>query len=199
MIWIIIQFIFPVLLFMLPLALYKSKRRFMAKFYERMTRNEKARRFHILVLLATLLLFHYVYVCGHSGEFGLMLSTIVCAALSSFKRADRWLRYLLDRPRAFGIFAIVTMVIGFVPHLYTLSVTIAFILLAAMFYPSLRIISEWEENDINRIFKWCKHPEAFVESYHDNHHAKLPHETDSDNTIHPHNFHNEEFSKTELQ
>ena len=167
----------------------------MEKFYERMTRNEKARKLHILVLLATLLLFHYVYSCGHPGELGIILSTIVCAALSSFRRADRWLRYLLDRSRSFGTFAIVTMVIGSIPHLYTLSVTIAFILLAALFYPSVRIISEWNENDINRIFKWCKHPETFAESYHDNHHAKLPHGADNGNPIHPHDFHNEESSK----
>ena len=90
------------------------------------------------------------------------------------------LRYLLDRPRAFAIYALVAVVIVGIPHLHTLAVTIAFVLLAALFYPSVRVMSEWKENDMDKIFKWVKHPETFAESYHDNHHAMLPHEADNE-------------------
>lgn len=178
-------------------ALYKSNRRFMDRFYERMVRNEKARKLHTWVLLTVLLLYHYVYTNGHPGEFGIVFSTIVCAALASYRRTDRWLRYLLDRPRAFAIHALLAVVIACIPHLHTLAVTIAFVLLAALFYPSLRIMSEWKENDMDKIFKWVKHLETFAESYHDNHHAKLPHEADNGNPIDPNNFHNDKPSKKE--
>lgn len=195
MIWIILQFLFLAMPVIIASALYKNNRRFMARFYERMVRNGKARKLHAWVLLIVLLLYHYVYSNGHPGEFGIVFSTIVCAALASFKRTDRWLRRLLDRPRAFVIYASVAVVIACIPHLHTLAVTIAFVLLAALFYPSVRIMSEWKENDINKIFKWTEHPETFAESYHDNHHAMLPHEADNDNPIDPDNFHNDKSSK----
>lgn len=195
MIWIILQFIFLSLPFVLPMALYKSKRRFMAKFYDVMARSAKARKLYAQVLLILLLLFHYVYTSGHPGEFGVVLSTIVCAMLSSAKRADRWLRRLLDRPRAFVIFALVAMVIGFMPHLYTTAVTIACILLAALFYPSVRVMSEY--GDADKVAGWIRHPGTFAESYHDNRQVKPPYDADKGNAAYSHNPYNDKSSKKE--
>lgn len=190
MIWIILQLIFCAIPFMVSLALYKSRRRFMATFYDAMTRSTKARKLYVQVLLILLLLFHYVYTSGHAGEFGVVLSTIVCAVMFSFKRVDRWLRSLLDRPRTFVWLALAALVIGFVPHLYTMAVTVAYLLLAALFYPSVRVMIEW--NDMHKIVGWVKHPERLVESYHSDHHAKLPHDVDSGSPIY---FHNNKSSK----
>lgn len=195
MIWIILQFIFPALPFALPMALYKSKRRFMAKFYDAMVHNVKARKLYAQVLLILLLLFHYVYISGHPGEFGVVPSTIVCAALFSSRRADRWLRGLLDRPRAFVILALTAVVTGFVPHLYTLAVTIAYLLLAALFYPSVRVMSGY--GDMDRVSGWVKRPGTFAESYHDNRHTGQPHGTDNDNPPYSTDSHNNKSSKNE--
>lgn len=114
----------------------------MTPFYMAMARSGNARKLYVQVWLICLLLFHYVYACGHMGEFGILLSTGVCAAMFSFRRTDNWLRRLLDRPRAFVTLASGALVIGFVPHLYTLAITIAYLLLAALFYPSVRVMSE---------------------------------------------------------
>ena len=100
----------------------------MAKFYTAMTRSVKARKLYVQVLLILLLLFHYVYTSGHVGEFGVLLSTAVCAAMYSFRRTDRWLWGLRDRPRAFVTLALAALVIGFVPHLYTTAVTAIYLL-----------------------------------------------------------------------
>lgn len=186
MIWIILQLIFCAMPFVVSTALYKSRHRFMANFYGAMTRGAKARKLYVQVLLILLLLFHYVYTSGHAGEFGVVLSTIVCAAMFSFKRVDRWLRRLLDRPRAFVRLALAALVIGFVPHLYTMAVTATYLLLAALFYPSVRVMSE--RKDMHKITGWVKHPEKLTESYHSNHHAKLPQDVDSDNPIYSHNY-----------
>ena len=148
----------------LPALLYSSRRYFMAKFYDKMIWSEKARRLYTHVLLIVLLLFHYVYTSGHPGEFGVVPSTIVCAAWASFRRADRWMRCLLDRPKRFVWFALLALVIGFVPHLYTMSVTIAFILLAALFYPSARVMSE--RTDMRKFLEWLEYPGALADSYH---------------------------------
>lgn len=74
----------------------------MATFYMAMARSGNARKLYVQVWLICLLLFHYVYACGHMGEFGILLSTGVCAAMFSFRRTDNWLRRLLDRPRDFS-------------------------------------------------------------------------------------------------
>ena len=123
MTWIILQFVFLAMPVVLPALLYRSRRCFMARFYDKMVWSEKARRLYAHVLLIVLLLFHYVYTSGHPGEFGIVPSTIVCAAWVSFRRADRWMRGLLDRPKRFVWFALLALVIGFVPHLYTMAVT----------------------------------------------------------------------------
>ena len=164
----------------LPALLYRSRRCFMARFYDKMVWSEKARRLYAHVLLIVLLLFHYVYTSGHPGEFGIVPSTIVCAAWASFRRADRWMRGLLDRPKRFVWFALLALVIGFVPHLYTMAVTIAFVLLAALFYPSVRVMTEFQ--DIGIISEWMKFPRLLAESYYDHHHAILPQDADICNT-----------------
>ena len=116
MIWNILQLIFCTMLFAVPMALYKSNRPFMARFYNAMVYREKARRLYVQILLILLLLFHYVYACGHVGEFGILLSTAVCAAIYSFRRTDRWLRHLPGRASSFVALATAVLVIGFVPH-----------------------------------------------------------------------------------
>ena len=83
MICLLLQFVFLVLPVILPMALYRSRRPFMAVFCRAMTGNALARKFYTQVLVALLLLFHYVYTTGHPGQFGTVLSAIVCAAMFS--------------------------------------------------------------------------------------------------------------------
>lgn len=94
MIWIIIEMSFPALLIILPMSLYRSNRLFMAKFYLRMAGSESARKLYVQCMLIFLLLYHYVYAGGHFGEWGVLISTIPCAVLFSFRRADRWMHRL---------------------------------------------------------------------------------------------------------
>ena len=125
----LLQFVFIALLVILPMALYRSRRSFMAVFYRAMTDNAQARKFYTQVLVVLLLLFHYVYTTGHPGQFGTVLSAIVCAAMFSARRTDRWLRKLLDRPKAFVACGVFALAVCIVPQLFTLSVT-------CLIYPS---------------------------------------------------------------
>ena len=164
MIWNILQLIFCITLFVLPLALYKSHRSFMVRFYDAMIHSVKARKLYVQVVLILLLLFHYVYISGHVGEFGVFLSTAICATIYSFRRADRLLRGLCDRSCMFVILSLVALAISFVPHLYTTAVTAAYLLLAALFYPSARVMSE--KTDIRKFLEWLECPGALADSYH---------------------------------
>ena len=69
MTWILLQLVFPLLLLIVPLVLYKSSNSYMTRFYIAMLRNKAARRLYLQTLLIVLLLFHYIYVSGHFGEF----------------------------------------------------------------------------------------------------------------------------------
>ena len=163
MTWIILQFVFLAMPVVLPALLYRSRRYFMAKFYDKMIWSEKARRLYTHVLLIVLLLFHYVYTSGHPGEFGVVPSTL-CVPHGLFP-AGGPMDALFARPaERFVWFALLALVIGFVPHLYTMSVTIAFILLAALFYPSARVMSE--RTDMRKFLEWLEYPGALADSYH---------------------------------
>ncbi len=96
----------------------------MVRFYDAMIHSVKARKLYVQVVLILLLLFHYVYISGHVGEFGVFL--------------------------------------------------------AALFYPSVRVMTEFQ--DIGIISEWMKFPRLLAESYYDHHHAILPQDADSGNT-----------------
>ena len=151
MIYDVIICVFHLLLIAVPVWLYRSERPFMAKFYLAMLRSENARKCYANILLVFLLLFHYVYVCGHPSDYGALLSTIFVAVLWSKKRTMRWLSQLHEERQLFFGLSILTMAIVALPHLYTLAMSLAFLLLAAAFYPSLRGMAEWR-NYQNRMY-----------------------------------------------
>lgn len=152
MIWIIIELLFPILLIVLPLALYKSNRPFMAKFYLKMTANKSARKFYIQCMLILLLLYHYVYAGEHFGEWGIILSSIPCVVLFSFKRTDKLMRLYSfhEDKKWFAPTALIALVVYAIPHLHTLAITITFFLLANMFYPSSYILYLWNNENIRK-------------------------------------------------
>lgn len=164
MTWKILILFYLALLVAVPTALYKSRRPFMAKFYRRMLDSESARRFYTQVLLIVLLLFHYVYARCNSEDFGIVLSTVVCATLYSFRRADRWLRRLHDERRTFVYAALLAVIIAAVPHLFTLGVTAGYLLLAALFHPSGRALSEWADEETRPDCR--EHPESLSDFYY---------------------------------
>lgn len=164
MIWIVIEMSFPALLIILPMSLYRSNRFFMAKFCLRMAGSESARKLYVQCMLIFLLLYHYVYVSGHFGEWGVLISTIPCAVLFSFRRADRWMHRLHEDKKRFVMAALITLVICAVPHLHTTAFTLAFLLLAAMFYPSCNVLSKWEDEETKK--QWCKNPGTLSEYYY---------------------------------
>lgn len=133
MTWILLQLVFPLLLLIVPLVLYKSSNSYMTRFYIAMLRNKAARRLYLQTLLIVLLLFHYIYVSGHFGEFGVLFSTILCGILFSHKRAERWLHLMKAHRQLYFRMAVLSMAMVAIPHLYTMAVTVAFLLLAATF------------------------------------------------------------------
>lgn len=167
----------------------------MAKFHASMKQNIRARKLYTRVILFLLLLFHYVYASGHAGEFGILVSTVICAAMFSFKLADRCLSRLHDSMSLFAGISAITLVSCFEPYLYTTTVTAYYILLAALFYPSVRVMSEY--GDADKVAGWIRHPGTFAESYHDNRQVKPPYDAGKGNAAYSHNPYNDKSSKKE--
>lgn len=173
----IILFIFPILLVVLPLALYKSDKPYMARFYERMLAREKMRKLYAQIVLIVLLLFHYIYSTQHIGDFGIVVSTILCATLFSFKRSDRWLTAIREQRRKYLLLALLSVATAFTPHLYTMGVTLAFLLLAASFYPSTQLRERY--NTLSPKQREEFRQDLVTEYFNNNHHAECHEEVDS--------------------
>ena len=169
MIWIILHFIFLLIPVVVPVALYRNKGRIMIHFYLIMAMNIKARKFYIRFWLLLLLLFHYDSTFFFFFCLGIMLSTIFCIMMFSFKWSDRWMKNVHDRTRTVVILAIIALVAVAIPHLYTLSISIGLFLTASLFYPSSKVISECQDTDNVQIL--LKHPDELLKSYYNYHHA----------------------------
>lgn len=179
MIWIILQLLFPAILLIVPIVLYNNKRPCMEKFRNMMLRRETMRKLYTQVLLIILLVFHYVYLNGHGAHLGILVTTVLCIFLFSHNRTHKLLLAFRDNRQVFyfvGLFALTSL---FMPELYTLSVSIAFILMASAFYPSSSKLAEYaskiEYNVIGH------EDNVTTDSNNDNHHANCHDKVDSDN------------------
>ena len=180
MMWIAVHLAFAALPFVLTAALYSRKRRFPAGEGDARARDAKARKFYAQLLLVLLLLYHYAYTNGHPSGFGVLLSTGACAALFSSRRTDRWLRGLSGR-RFLGV-------MGFVPGLSPVAVTAAYCLLAALFYPSARAMSECDGKEVEP--GRAEPPATSAVPHRYDHRAGLPHDADGGSSdISAHDYH----------
>ena len=114
--------------FFVTMILHRSRRQFMTR----------------LMLLILLYVFHFLYLCVHYNDIGVVASTIAFAIFFVFMDVERWLQRLHEERTPFCIAALAAVVFVFTPHLFTLAVTISFVLLASLFYPSRIVISLWK-------------------------------------------------------
>lgn len=167
------NFLALILFLMVPVAVpwwfYNCKRTFMIRFYLAMAASEKVRKFYISIWFIMLLLFHYMYMKVMPGEFGVLISTIPCLLLFSYSWTDRIFRIIHERLKVVVIMTIVAVAMVAVPHLYTLSITIAYFMTAALFYPSSKILSEYYKYR-NRE-SWKNQANEIIGCYHCFHHA----------------------------
>ena len=131
-------------LLVVPYFLYKSHCRFMTRFYLKMIALVAARKLYRLLLLIVLLAFHFLHICVHSNDIGVIGSTIAFAAFYAFMDVDKWLHKLHEKQESIGIAFIAIMVFGFTPYLFTMAASLSFLLLAAQFYPSLEVLARWQ-------------------------------------------------------
>lgn len=62
--------------FRIAISIVQKPPFFMVRFYDAMIHSVKARKLYVQVVLILLLLFHYVYISGHVGEFGVFFQLL---------------------------------------------------------------------------------------------------------------------------
>lgn len=138
-------------LFFLPQWLHRKRHPFMRRYYLRMTALPTARKLYRLVLLIVLFVFHFLYLTAYGNDIGVVVSTIAFSIFYVLMDVDKWLHRLHEERKPFRIMVVGILASAFVPHLFTLAVTAAFILLASLFYPSRRILSLWDNQNDRKV------------------------------------------------
>ena len=87
--------------FFVPMILHRSRRQFMTRFYLRMTALVTARKLYRLMLLILLYVFHFLYLCVHYNDIGVVASTIAFAIFFVFMDVERWLQRLHEERTPF--------------------------------------------------------------------------------------------------
>ena len=86
---------------LVPIFLHRSRRQFMTRFYLRMTALVAARKLYRLMLLILLYVFHFLYLCVHYNDIGVVASTIAFAIFFVFMDVERWLQRLHEERTPF--------------------------------------------------------------------------------------------------
>ena len=87
--------------FFVTMILHRSRRQFMTRFYLRMTALVTARKLYRLMLLILLYVFHFLYLCVHYNDIGVVASTIAFAIFFVFMDVERWLQRLHEERTPF--------------------------------------------------------------------------------------------------
>ncbi len=137
----IIHLVMVSVLLLAPAFLYKNRKRCMILFYQRMSYSEYCRMFYARILLLTVILFHFAYYWMKPGTYGVMISTLLIAYLFSSKRTLSLLKGIRNSRGVLVFVFTLTLALLFTSLTYSLGVTLGYVLLAAVFYPS-RLLEE---------------------------------------------------------
>ena len=140
----IIHLVMVSVLILAPAFLYKSRKRCMILFYQRMSYSEYCRMFYARILLLTLIMFHFSYYWMKPGSYGVMISTLLIVYLFSTRRT---LSLLKDIRNSRGTLVFVfTLIMKGLPVAYVLisdiTVTVVFCLTVGLIYFMTRSIVE---------------------------------------------------------
>lgn len=122
-----------------PIFLYKNRSRRMIHFYQRMSYQEYCRMFYARILLLAVIMFHFAYYWMKPGQYGVMVSTILVFFLFSTKRTLSLVRGIRNSRGVMVFVFTLALALLFTPHMYSFGVTLGYILLAAVFYPSRKL------------------------------------------------------------
>ena len=150
-------------LIVVPARFYKKNSRLMQKFCLRMVFVEKFRKLYTLVLLLELILAHYGVHVIMPDEPGVLASSVLCLIFFNFRWTDRILKLVRNERKIYAALGLLSLVLLYTPHLFSFSVLVGYVLMAAAFYPSKAIMKRIEDDAF--VEELLKHRETIVKHY----------------------------------
>lgn len=144
----IVHLVFPILFSVLVCFTSKNNWSFMHKFRLAMLNRQKARKLFSLLVISLMLLLHYLYVTIFPCNWGVIMSSIVCAILFSYKFMEAMLLRINTSMKVFFVCAMTSVAVLYIPGLYTIGCSMAVFLLAASLYPTQRAFARWEDSEL---------------------------------------------------
>ncbi len=139
-----IQLAVPVILVLAPFLFYRRKGTRMLAFYVSMAIEPKSRKTYMLVLAVSVLVYNYTFFSLDGASLWLVPGMLLGFVLLRYRFTDAMLHWLGEDRVIQGIAFGGVLLSLVVPQLYSLSVSMAMVLTAAMFYPSREIIRHAE-------------------------------------------------------
>ena len=134
------KLLFILLVSILPLAVsvtLVSKGRFLIV-RQYLARSEKRRNFAASLLAVAFLVFHLAYSLAFPVTIGLAVSSLYAFFTIAVKRNTKLLQFIRSSQKVYLCLFAFTLVIGFVPGMFTLAYTLAAVLIAATCFPEER-------------------------------------------------------------
>lgn len=163
MIWNILLFAFPILILVAAQCCYKKDGKRMNAFYVRMCFTDIARRLYVQLVMLLLIFFQYLQVRCFASPADIFLPLVITALLIRFAMAERLL-YKLKRKKVTMVVTVIALASLFIPHLFSLAVSLSLLITAAIFYPSQKVMKLVEETDY--IVKFYEHPSELTKMYY---------------------------------
>lgn len=122
-----------------PVCLYRRRSRLVAKFCLFMACSDNCIKFYCYIILLHLIGIHSLTFNIKPLEYGLMVSSILMFVMFNVRWTRRFLELLASDIKKLYVLMILTLLVSFVPHLLTLGITMAFIIVGACFFPSEKV------------------------------------------------------------
>ena len=135
----ILQLTVPTVLLIAPF-LYRRKSRPLVRFCISMALREKVRKAYMLALALVVILFSYSFVALEGASYWQSPTLLLGFFLLHYKFSEGMLHWIHEDRVIQGIALGMFLFSMVVPQLYGFSASFALVMVAAMFYPSRRII-----------------------------------------------------------
>lgn len=159
----ILLLFYPILILVATICCYKKINRCMNAFYIRMSFTNVARRFYVQIFMLLLILFQYLQIRCHAIPADTFLPFCITALLIRFTVAER-IMYLLKKQKLVMGVGVVVLACLFIPHMYSLAVSLAVLMTGAIFYPSHAVRKLVERPDAIVHFK--SNPSVIAKCYY---------------------------------
>lgn len=143
----ILQLLYPVAIIIIPLLFYRTGLRFPMKFYHSMVYRPAARRAYMMALAVLVLLLNFSFTRTTGPSWWLVPGFLHGLLLLRYSFTAATLHWLHEDCVIQLFWYALIMLTMIMPQLYSFSVSLALTFLAAMFYPSRRLLRMVEHPD----------------------------------------------------